>query len=99
VARSLRTPKLTHTRVDRGCCGALLPSATSPAISPLGWPRRPQALGVPVPVAAGFAFRSTSTMTKGTHTLSAVFIPTNPTMFGPSTSPPVSLMVFPRTVP
>ncbi|MGH3822781.1 MAG: Ig-like domain repeat protein [Pseudonocardiaceae bacterium] len=50
-------------------------------------------LGAPVPVAAGFAFLKTSTLTKGTHTLTAVFTPTNPVAFGPSTSPPVPLAV------
>jgi Big-like domain-containing protein len=53
------------------------------------------ALGAPVPVAAGFAFFNTSTLTTGTHTLTAVFTPTNPVAFGPSTSPPASLTVRP----
>ena len=46
-------------------------------------------LGAPVPVTAGFAFLHTSALTTGTHTLTAVFTPTNPAAFGPSTSPPV----------
>ncbi|MGH3697737.1 MAG: Ig-like domain repeat protein [Pseudonocardiaceae bacterium] len=50
-------------------------------------------LGAPVPVTAGFAFLNTSTLTTGTHTLTAVFTPTNPAAFGPSTSPPVPLTV------
>ncbi|MGH3778215.1 MAG: Ig-like domain repeat protein [Pseudonocardiaceae bacterium] len=51
------------------------------------------ALGAPVPVTAGFAVLRTSALTKGTHTLTAVFSPTNPVAFGPSTSPPVPLAV------
>jgi hypothetical protein len=51
------------------------------------------ALGAPVPVTGGTAFANTSTLSKGTHSLTAVFTPTNPTAFGPSTSPPVSLTV------
>ncbi|MGH3765886.1 MAG: Ig-like domain repeat protein [Pseudonocardiaceae bacterium] len=50
-------------------------------------------LGAPVPVTAGLAFFNTSALTLGTHTLTAVFTPTNPVAFGPSTSPPVSLTV------
>ncbi len=50
-------------------------------------------LGAPLPVTAGFAILKTSTLTKGTHTLTAVFTPTNPVAFGPSTSPPVPLTV------
>ena len=50
-------------------------------------------LGAPVPVLAGVAFFTTSALTTGTHTLTAVFTPTNPTAFGPSTSPPVPLTV------
>jgi Big-like domain-containing protein len=53
------------------------------------------ALGAPVPVAAGFAVLNTATLTLGTHTLTAVFIPTNTVAFGPSTSPPVRLTVRP----
>jgi hypothetical protein len=52
------------------------------------------ALGAPVPVTAGFAFLiSPSTLTTGPHSLTAVFTPTNPVAFGPSTSPPVTLTV------
>jgi hypothetical protein len=36
-----------------------------------------------------------STLTKGAHTLSAGFIPTNQTVFGPSASPPALLTVKP----
>ena len=50
-------------------------------------------LGAPVPVLAGVAFLITSALTTGTHTLTAVFTPTNQTAFGPSTSPPVPLTV------
>jgi hypothetical protein len=51
------------------------------------------ALGNPVPVVSGSATLITSRLTQGTHTLTAVFIPTSPTIYGPSTSPPVSLPV------
>ena len=50
-------------------------------------------LGTPVPLIGGFAFLNTSTLTKGTHSLTAVFTPTNPVAFSPSTSPPVPLTV------
>lgn len=50
-------------------------------------------LGAPVPVTGGVAFLSTSRLTTGTHTLTAVFTPTNPVAFNPSTSPPVPLTV------
>ena len=50
------------------------------------------------PVAVSFVTGGTATMTtkalaKGTHTLSAQFAPTDPTAFGPSTSPAVILTV------
>ncbi|MGH3782264.1 MAG: alkaline phosphatase family protein [Pseudonocardiaceae bacterium] len=50
-------------------------------------------LGAPVPVGAGLAISTTSTLATGTHTLTAVFTPTNPAVFGPSTSPPATLTV------
>ena len=50
-------------------------------------------LGAPVRVLAGQALLITSALTTGTHSLSAVFTPTNPTAFGPSTSPPVTVTV------
>ncbi|MGH3873531.1 MAG: Ig-like domain repeat protein [Pseudonocardiaceae bacterium] len=53
------------------------------------------ALGAPVPVTGGFAFLNISTLARGTHTLTAVFTPTNPVASGPSTSPPVTLTVRP----
>lgn len=49
-------------------------------------------LGAPVPVFSGFALLIT-TLPKGTHSLAAVFIPTNPAAFASSTSTPVSLTV------
>jgi hypothetical protein len=51
------------------------------------------ALGAPVRVFGGTAYLLTSKLTKGTHSLTAVFTPTNPAAFGPSTSSPVSLTV------
>jgi hypothetical protein len=56
------------------------------------------ALGAPVPVRGGQAFLITTTLTMGTHTISAVFTPTNPTALVPSTSSPVSLTVQPLFV-
>lgn len=50
------------------------------------------ALGVPVPVTAGFALTVT-TLPKGTHSLTAVFTPTDPTAYAESTSSPVPLTV------
>jgi hypothetical protein len=50
-------------------------------------------LGAPVGVTAGVALFHTSTLSKGTHSLTAVFTANNPVAFGPSTSPPVSLTV------
>lgn len=50
------------------------------------------ALGVPVPAATGFALLITP-LPKGTHSLTAMFTPTDPTAFTPSTSSPMSLTV------
>jgi hypothetical protein len=50
-------------------------------------------LGPPKSVTAGLAFLTISTLTKGTHTLTAVFIPTDSVAFGSATSPPVPLTV------
>jgi Tol biopolymer transport system component len=50
-------------------------------------------LGAPVGVTAGLALFHTSALSKGTHSLTAVFTPNNPVAFGPSTSSPVSLTV------
>lgn len=43
----------------------------------------------------GTAQLTTKTLTPGSHTLTARFIPTDPAAFGPSTSPPVTLTVNP----
>jgi hypothetical protein len=51
-------------------------------------------LGGPVPVFAGFALTVT-TLPKGTHSLTAVFTPTDPAAFAQSTSSPVPLTVNP----
>ena len=48
-------------------------------------------LGAPVPVIAGIAIGPVSTLSPGTHPLSAVFTPTNPTRFQPSTSNTVTI--------
>ncbi|MGH3769187.1 MAG: hypothetical protein ACRDS0_17470 [Pseudonocardiaceae bacterium] len=50
-------------------------------------------MGAPVAVTAGLAFFTTPPLAKGNHTLTAVFTPTNPVAFGPSTSAPVPLTV------
>ncbi|HKR52088.1 MAG TPA: Ig-like domain-containing protein [Pseudonocardiaceae bacterium] len=50
-------------------------------------------LGEPVPVILGSATRIITTLEPGTHSLVAVFIPTNPATYGPSTSPTVPLTV------
>jgi hypothetical protein len=50
-------------------------------------------IGDPVAVSNGTASTSTSTLAVGTHQLNAVFTPTNPKLYGPSTSPPVSFTV------
>jgi hypothetical protein len=52
------------------------------------------ALGAPVPVFGGFAL-SITTLPKGTHSLSAVFTPTDPAAFARSASAPVPLTVNP----
>ncbi len=44
------------------------------------------ALGAPVPVSNGFAFFVIGTLTSGEHSLTAVFTPTDPAAFTPSTS-------------
>lgn len=43
-------------------------------------------LGTPVPVIAGTAIGPVSILGRGAHSLTAVFTPTNPTKFQPSTS-------------
>lgn len=43
-------------------------------------------LGAPVPVVVGIALGPTSTLSRGTHLLSAVFTPSNTTRFLASTS-------------
>ena len=50
-------------------------------------------LGDPVAVSNGTAAGSTSTLAAGSRSLTAVFTPTNPTTFGPSTSPIVPFVV------
>jgi hypothetical protein len=50
-------------------------------------------IGDSVPVSGGFAFRITTTLTRGTHSLTAEFIPTNTAAFGPSTSKTVKFKV------
>jgi hypothetical protein len=51
-------------------------------------------LGMPRPVIGGFALTVTSKLTKGTHSLTAVFTAANQAAFGPSMPPPVSLTVI-----
>jgi hypothetical protein len=53
-------------------------------------------LGDPVPVSNGTASGTTSALAVGSHQLSAVFMPSNPTAFGPSTSPSVNFTVTPQ---
>ncbi|MGH3781547.1 MAG: Ig-like domain-containing protein [Pseudonocardiaceae bacterium] len=48
-------------------------------------------LGAPVPTVAGIAVGPTSTLRPGTHQLSAVFTPSNPTTFRTSTSNTVTV--------
>jgi Bacterial Ig-like domain (group 3) len=48
-------------------------------------------LGAPVPVVAGTAIGPIRVLTPGSHSLSAVFTPTNPTRFLPSTSNTVTV--------
>jgi hypothetical protein len=50
-------------------------------------------LGAPQPLNPGGIAKLTTTLTTGSHTLTAVFTPTDPVAFGPSTSPAVSLTV------
>src|SRR5207302_658585 len=50
-------------------------------------------LGPAVSVTAGTATTSTNSLTVGTHSLTAVFTPTDPTAFQGSTSPPVSYVI------
>ena len=51
-------------------------------------------MGTPVPVTNGFALTITTLLT-GTHSLTAVFIPTNPAIYAQSTSSQVPLTVNP----
>ncbi|MGH3857095.1 MAG: Ig-like domain-containing protein [Pseudonocardiaceae bacterium] len=50
-------------------------------------------IGDPVAVTNGTASASTSTLAAGPHQLNAVFTPTNPKLYGPSTSPSVPFTV------
>ncbi|MGH3815033.1 MAG: Ig-like domain-containing protein [Pseudonocardiaceae bacterium] len=50
-------------------------------------------LGDPVAVSNGTASGSTSALAAGSRSLTAVFTPSNPTTFGPSTSPMVTFVV------
>jgi hypothetical protein len=50
-------------------------------------------IGDLVAVSNGTASTSTSTLSVGSHQLTAVFTPTNPKLYGPSTSPPVPFTV------
>ncbi|MGH3972613.1 MAG: Ig-like domain repeat protein [Pseudonocardiaceae bacterium] len=50
-------------------------------------------IGNPVTVSNGTASGSTSTLTVGSHQLSAVFTPANPATYGPSTSPAVPFVI------
>jgi len=43
-------------------------------------------LGAPVPVAGGVAVGPLTALSPGTHSITAVFTPTNPAKFQPSTS-------------
>lgn len=51
-------------------------------------------LGMPQPVLGGLALTVTSKLSKGTHSLTAVFTAANQAAFGPSMPPPVSLNVI-----
>jgi hypothetical protein len=53
-------------------------------------------LGDPVRVRGGHAFLITRTLTVGTHSLTAVFPPTNPRVLQPSTSRAVRVVVTRR---
>ncbi len=50
-------------------------------------------IGAPKPVTGGIAISTTPPLAIGTHTLTAVFTPTNPAAFGSSISPPATLTV------
>jgi hypothetical protein len=53
-------------------------------------------IGTPVLVTKGTASGTTSTLAVGSHQLTAVFTPTDPAVYGPSTSPPVTFVVTGR---
>lgn len=55
-------------------------------------------LGNPVIVSNGAASGTTSTLAVGAHQLTAVFTPTNPAVFGPSTSPVLAFEVKDRSL-
>jgi hypothetical protein len=55
-------------------------------------------IGNPVTVSRDLAFTITSTLTTGTHSLTAVFTPTDATKFSGSTSPPMPLTVTPPII-
>jgi hypothetical protein len=49
-------------------------------------------LGIPVPGLSGFAI-TLAILPPGTHPLTAVFTPTNPAAYQPSTSPPTTVTI------
>ncbi|MBV9650085.1 MAG: hypothetical protein JO296_08100 [Pseudonocardiales bacterium] len=72
-----------------GLGGLVLPIATVAPITAAGtvqFTNGPATLGQPVPAIAGLAFGPISILGTGQHTLSATFIPSDPTQFQPSTS-------------
>ena len=50
-------------------------------------------IGTAVAVSNGTASQTTTTLTVGSHQLTAVFTPTTPTLYGPSTSPAVTFVI------
>jgi hypothetical protein len=72
-----------------GLGGLVLPIATvapTTATGTVQFINGPATLGQPVSVIAGLAFGSIRILGTGQHTLSAIFIPSDPTQFQPSTS-------------
>jgi Bacterial Ig-like domain (group 3) len=77
-----------------GLGGIVIPTAQVAPISASGTVQFKDGstnLGAPVPVIAGTAIGPVSTLAPGSHSLSAVFIPANPTRFLPSTSNTVTV--------
>ncbi|MGH3768984.1 MAG: Ig-like domain-containing protein [Pseudonocardiaceae bacterium] len=79
--------------VMQGTPVALTAAVTPAAVGTVQFKDGITSLGGPVRVSNGTASGSTSSLTAGSHSLIAEFTPGNPSIYGPSTSPAMMLVV------